>query len=76
MSDAELLYLSPAEVVVHVRRLQARIAELDAELARRGGPPKTPQKSSTPPSTGWKPFCAQILIALCRRRSERCRPAG
>ena len=31
-----------------------RIAELEAELARRGGPPKTPQNSSTPPSKGWK----------------------
>jgi transposase len=30
------------------------MAELEAELARRGGPPKTPQNSSTPPSQGWK----------------------
>jgi transposase len=54
MSDEELLQLSPAEVIAHVRRLEARIAELEAELARRGGPPKTPQNSSTPPSKGWK----------------------
>jgi len=54
MSDDELLHLSPAEVVAHVRRLEARIAELEAELARRGGPPKTPENSSTPPSKGWK----------------------
>jgi len=54
MSDDELLHLSPAEVVAHVRRLEARIAELEAELDRRGGPPKTPQNSSTPPSRGWK----------------------
>src|SRR3954451_5866386 len=54
MSDEELLHLSPAEVVAHVRRLEARIAELEAELAQRGGPPKTPQNSSTPPSKGWK----------------------
>src|SRR5947199_9694557 len=54
MSDEELLHLSPAEVVAHVRRLEARIAALEAELARRGGPPKTPQNSSTPPSKGWK----------------------
>ena len=33
---------------------QARIAELEGELAQRGGPPKTPQNSSTPPSKGWK----------------------
>jgi transposase len=54
MSDEELLHLSPAEVVAHVRRLEARIAELEAELAQRSGPPKTPQNSSTPPSKGWK----------------------
>jgi transposase len=61
MSDAELRHLSPDEVVGQVRRLegelaaaQARIAELEAELARRGGPPKTPQNSSTPPSKGYK----------------------
>ena len=54
MSNDELLHLSPAEVVAHVRRLEARIAELEAELAQRGGPPKTPQNSSTPPSKGWK----------------------
>jgi transposase len=33
----------------------ARIAELEAELARRGGPPKTPGNSSLPPSQGAKP---------------------
>src|SRR3954469_2887929 len=54
MSDDELLHLSPAAVVAHVRRLEARIAELEAELAQRGGPPKTPENSSTPPSKGWK----------------------
>src|SRR3954469_24550895 len=54
MSDDELLHLSPAAVVAHVRRLEARIAELEAELARRGGPPKTPENSSTPPSKGFK----------------------
>src|SRR4051794_887317 len=54
MSDDELLHLSPAAIVAHVRRLEARIADLEAELSRRSGPPKTPQHSSTPPSKGWK----------------------
>src|SRR5262245_880980 len=54
MSDEELRHLNPDETVIHVRRLEARIAELEAELARQGGPPKTPENSSTPPSKGWK----------------------
>lgn len=68
MSDEDLAGLSPREIVALVRHLearlqavetelaaaQARIAELQAELARRGGPPKTPENSSTPPSKGWK----------------------
>src|SRR3954470_9155604 len=61
MSDDELRQLSPDAVVLRYRRLegelaaaQARIAELEAELARRGGPPKTPQNSSTPPSKSFK----------------------
>jgi transposase len=68
MSDEELAGLSPRAVIALVRQLEARLqavetelaaaqarnAELEAELARRGGPPKTPQNSSTPPSKGWK----------------------
>lgn len=61
MSDAELREWTPEALVALIRRLEeqlaaatARIAELEAELARRGGPPKTPQNSSTPPSKGWK----------------------
>jgi transposase len=68
MSDEELAGLSPREVIALVRQLedrlraveselaaaQARNAELEAELARRGGPPKTSQNSSAPPSKGWK----------------------
>ena len=61
MSDDELRHLSPEQVIALVRQLESRLAaaearnaELEAELARRGGPPKTPQNSSTPPSKGWK----------------------
>jgi transposase len=68
MSDEDLAGLSPREVIALVRRLEARLqaverelaaaqtrnAELEAELARRSGPPKTPQNSSTPPSKGWQ----------------------
>ena len=68
MSDEELAGLSPREVIALVRQLEARLraveaelaaaqarnAELEAELARRGGPPKTPQNSATPPSKGFK----------------------
>ena len=61
MSDDELRHLSPEQVLALVRQLESRLgaaearnAELEAELARRDGPPKTPQNSSTPPSKGWK----------------------
>src|SRR3954468_6456016 len=68
MSDDELVGLSPRERIAVVRQLEARlpaveselagaharIAELEAEIARQGGPPKTPQNSLTPPSQGWK----------------------
>jgi transposase len=61
MSDDELRHLSPEQVIALVRRLESRLAaaearnaELEAELARRGRPPKTPENSSTPPSKGFK----------------------
>ena len=68
MSDEHLREWRPEALVALIRRLEerlaavtaqlaaaeARIGELEAELARRGGPPKTPENSSTPPSKGWK----------------------
>ncbi len=52
-SRSELLQVI-GELQAALAAATARIAELEAELARRGGPPKTPQNSSTPPSKGWK----------------------
>ena len=48
----------------------ARDAELAAELARRGGPPKPPRPSSTPPSKGWK------RAHPAREGAQRGRPFG
>lgn len=52
-SRADLLALI-ATLQTALATATARIAELEAELARRGGPPKTPENSSLPPSKGWK----------------------
>lgn len=55
LSRDELIDLFLAQMAT----LQARIAELEAELAGRGGPPKTPDTSSIPPSQGFKPNRAE-----------------
>src|SRR5262245_29525889 len=57
MSDDELREWSPDALVALIRLLEEQPAAATAriaERARRGGPPKTPQNSSTPPSKGWK----------------------
>jgi transposase len=59
------LVLRLQELVGVVAQLEARVAELAAELARRGGPSKTPENSSVPPSHGFKPNRAE------RRRAQR-----
>ena len=53
MSRAELLQVI-ADLQAALAAATARIGELEAELARRGGPPKTPANSSTPPAKGFK----------------------
>src|SRR5256714_14196477 len=86
MSDEELGELSPQALIAVIRRLkeqltvaiaqlavaQARIGELETELARRGGPPKTPANSSTPPSKGWK----RERPPAAPEGAKRGRPAG
>jgi transposase len=69
----------------------ARVAELEAELARCGGPPKTPENSSLPPSQAIKPDRAERRgkkrgpkrghLGMSRRRQApdvvvRCRPTA
>src|SRR4051794_4363539 len=61
MSENELRQLTADEIVAYVRRLegdlaaaQAQLAKLEAGLAARSGPPKTPANSSVPPAKGWK----------------------
>src|SRR4051794_23609874 len=86
MSDDVRCAWSPTALVALIRRLeeqlaavtaqlataQARIGELETELARRGGPPKTPANSSTPPSKGWK----RERPPAAPEGAKRGRPAG
>lgn len=53
LSRAELLRLVP-ELISLVQQLQARVAELEAEQARRRQPPATSRNSSQPPSRDQK----------------------
>src|ERR1700752_2561597 len=56
------------ELLAQVKALNARIAELEA---KRGGPPKTPDNSSLPPSRGQK--ASAEPPAVKRRRKGRAR---
>src|ERR1700731_3263566 len=59
------------ELLARVKALNARIAELEA---KRGGPPKTPDNSSLPPSRGQKANAEPPAVK--RRRKGRPRVAG
>src|SRR6266404_1283637 len=67
MYQDDLAKLSKEELIALVRAQAAQIAELTrriAELeARLGGPPKTPDNSSVPPSQGRKPNRAERRAA-------------
>src|SRR6266581_5365937 len=52
------------ELLAQVKALNVRIAELEAKL---GGPPKTPDNSSLPPSRGRKPNRAERRAAKKRK---------
>ena len=54
VAEKDALTLSLLPLVGQLEAAQARIAELEARLARLEKPPKTPDKSSLPPSKGQK----------------------
>jgi transposase len=65
LSKQELIALVLAQAA-QIEELTRRIAELEAKL---GGPPKTPDNSSIPPSQGRKPSRAERRAA--KRRNGR-----
>src|SRR5260370_19060041 len=63
ISKEELIALA-VEQTAQIEELTRRIAELEAKL---GGPPKTPDNSSLPPSQGRKPNRAERRAAKKRK---------
>src|SRR5271165_3764172 len=63
LSKEELIALGLAQAA-QIEELTRRIAELEAKL---GGPPKTPDNSSTPPSQARKPNRAERRAANKRK---------
>src|SRR6201981_978202 len=56
------------ELLAQVKALNARIAELEA---KRGGPPKTPDNSSLPPSRGQKETAEPPAVKQRRKGRPR-----
>src|ERR1700745_4508633 len=63
LSTEELIALALAQTA-QIEELTRRIADLEAKL---GGPPKTPDNSSLPPSQGRKPNRAERRAAKKRK---------
>src|ERR1700746_801265 len=63
LSKEELIALARAQTA-QIEELTRRIADLEAKL---GGPPKTPDNSSLPPSQGRKPNRAERRAAKKRK---------
>src|SRR6266436_9024212 len=63
LSNEELIALALAQAA-QIEELSRRIAELEAKL---GGPPKTPDNSSVPPSQGRKPNRTERRAAKKRK---------
>src|SRR5467141_4225360 len=63
LSNEELIALVLAQAA-QIEELTRRVAELEAKL---GGPPKTPDNSSIPPSQGRKPSRAERRAAKKRK---------
>ncbi len=59
MDRTALEGLGTEQLIELILRLQTRVGELEATVARLGGPPKTPGNSSVPPSAAIKPNRAQ-----------------
>src|SRR5882724_13286124 len=67
LSKEELIALALAQTA-QIEELTRRIADLEAKL---GGPPKTPDNSSLPPSQGRKPNPAERRAAKKRKGRPR-----
>src|SRR6201987_5761054 len=61
------------ELLAQVKALSARIAELEA---KRGGPPKTPDNSSLPPSRGQKANAEPPAVIQRQRRLQPSQEPG